>query len=271
MGAAGGDRPRPMAAQFSLSCIVMTTSLSQLSPSGTPLYQQVKRAVLAALAAGEWKQGEAIPPEKLLAERFGVSIGTLRKAIDELAAENILVRHQGRGTFVAIHSHNQHFFKFFRVVRQDGTKTYPTTELQRFRRVRASEEVREKLVLEAGAYVYEFVNLLSLNGDKVIVDTISVPETLFRGLTREQLRTRPSTLYSFYQEVFGINVIATSERVRVAQADADHAAWLGVAPGECLLNLRRVAYSYNKLPVEWRVSRINTQSYEYIGQDNTGD
>src|SRR5690606_17239854 len=156
MGTAVGDRPRPMADQFSLSCTVMTTSLSQLSPSGTPLYQQVKRAVLGALADGEWKKGEAIPPEKTLAERFGVSIGTLRKAIDELAAENILIRHQGRGTFVGIHSHNQHFFKFFRIVRQDGNKTYPATELQRFRRIRAGEEAREKLLLGAGAYVFEF-------------------------------------------------------------------------------------------------------------------
>src|SRR5690554_5295211 len=98
----------------------MINSLPQLSPTGTPLYQQVKRALLAALAAGEWAQGEALPPEKNLAERFGVSIGTLRKAIDELEAENILVRHQGRGTFVAIHSRNQHFFRFFRIVRQDG-------------------------------------------------------------------------------------------------------------------------------------------------------
>src|SRR5690606_19314216 len=114
----------------------MITNLPQLSPSGTPLYQQVKRAVLGALADGEWKKGEAIPPEKLLAERFGVSIGTLRKAIDELAAENILIRHQGRGTFVGIHAHNQHFFKFFRIVRQDGAKTYPTTQLLRFRRLR---------------------------------------------------------------------------------------------------------------------------------------
>ena len=82
----------------------MNTSLSSTVPLGSPLYEQVKQAVLAALAQGEWKQGEAIPPEKNLAERFGVSIGTLRKAIDELAAENILVRHQGRGTYVAVHT-----------------------------------------------------------------------------------------------------------------------------------------------------------------------
>lgn len=246
----------------------MINSLPQLSPTGTPLYQQVKRAVLAALAAGEWTQGEALPPEKHLAERFAVSIGTLRKAIDELEAENILIRHQGRGTFVAIHSRNQHFFKFFRVVRQDGKKDYPATELQRFRRLRANEEVREKLGLEKGAFVYEFVNLLSLNGDKVMVDTIAVPEALFRGMTREQLRTRPSTLYSFYQDMYGINVIATSERVRTILADDDHAALLDISSGEPLLSVRRVAYSYNKQPVEWRVSAINTDQYEYIGLDN---
>ncbi|MCC2597625.1 GntR family transcriptional regulator [Pusillimonas sp. MFBS29] len=246
----------------------MINRLPQLSPTGTPLYQQVKRAVLAALAAGEWTQGEALPPEKHLAERFVVSIGTLRKAIDELEAENILIRHQGRGTFVAIHSRNQHFFRFFRVVRQDGKKDYPSTELQKFRRMRANEEVREKLALDKGAYVYEFVNLLSLNGDKVIVDTIAVPETLFQGLTREQLATRPSTLYSFYQDSYDINVIATSERVRTVAADDDHATLLDVPPGNPLLSVRRVAYSYNKQPVEWRVSAINTEHYEYIGQDN---
>lgn len=246
----------------------MTTQLSTLSPSGTPLYLQVKRAVLDALAAGEWKQGEAIPPEKLLAERFGVSIGTLRKAIDDLTAENILVRHQGRGTFVAIHAQNQHFFRFFRIVRQDGEKTYPTTELLRFRRVRANEETRSKLLLRAGTHVFEFVNRLSLHGDQALIDTIAVPEALFMGLTEAQLRERPSTLYSFYQNTFGINVIGTAENARAIAADDDHAALLGVAPGSPLLELRRVAYSYNRQPVEWRVSRVNTQRYEYIGQEH---
>ena len=245
----------------------MNMLLTQLSPSGTPLYQQVKGSILSSLSAGEWKQGEAIPPEKALAERFGVSIGTLRKAIDELVLENILVRHQGRGTFVAIHSQNQYFFKFFRIVRKDGIKAYPTTQLLRFRRVRASSEVRQQLSLHEGAYVFEFVNLLSLHDDKVIVDTICVPELLFTGLTRDHLAERPSTLYSFYQQRFGINVIGTSERVRIAKADEDHAGWLGLEAEAPLLELRRVAYSYHQKPVEWRISKVNTQNYEYIGQE----
>ncbi|WP_237173362.1 GntR family transcriptional regulator [Paracandidimonas lactea] len=246
----------------------MSARISALSPSGVPLYQQVKRAVLAALANGEWPQGEAIPPEKNLAERFSVSIGTLRKAIDELVLENILVRHQGRGTFVALHAHNQYFFRYFRVVRHDGVKGYPTPELLGFRRTRASGEAREKLALAQGAYVFEFVNGLSLHGERVQVDTICVPEALFSGLTREQLRDRPGTIYSFYQEYFGVNVIGTAESVRATSADDIHAEWLGVEKGTPLLNVRRVAYTYNGRPVEWRVSRVNTERYEYIGQEH---
>jgi len=236
-------------------------------PLGSPLYRQVKQAMLAALARGEWKQGEAVPPEKTLAERFGVSIGTLRKAIDELAAENILIRHQGRGTFVAIHARNQHFFKFFRIVRGDGHRSYPSTELVRFRRVRASATVREKLLLGPGAYVYEFSNVLSLNGDVVLMDDIALPEALFSGLTEKQLRERPSTLYNFYQDAYGLNVIATDERLRVCRAEPAQARWLGVEAGEPLLEIRRVAYSYHQRPVEWRVSRVNTEGYEYLGQE----
>jgi GntR family transcriptional regulator len=233
----------------------------------SPLYAQVKQAVLAALSHGEWKQGEAIPAEKTLAERFGVSIGTLRKAIDELASENILVRRQGRGTYVAVHTRNHHFFKFFRIVNQDGNKSYPVTTLLKFRRVRANNALREKLRLAAGEYVFEFFNLLVLNGDVVMVDNIALPESMFKGLTERALSERPSTLYNFYQDAFDVNVIATDERLRVCVADAAHVQWLGVPEQSPLLEIRRLAYSYNRRPVEWRVSRVHTAAYEYIGQE----
>ena len=247
----------------------MNTSLSATESLGSPLYEQVKQAVLAALAQGEWKQGDAIPPEKLLAERFGVSIGTLRKAIDELAAENILVRHQGRGTYVAAHTRNHHFFKFFRILRQDGHKTIPSPSCC-VSGACAPRPPRAKLELPAGAQVFEFVNLLSLNGDVVMTDEICLPESRFPGLTEAHLRERPSTLYALYQDVFGVNVIGTDERLRAGLADRAQARWLGVQEGEPLLEIRRVAYSYNRQPVEWRISRVNTAAYEYLGNQPWG-
>lgn len=244
-----------------------TYPIGALAPTGIPLYQQVKQAMLTALASGEWNQGDAIPPEKVLSARFNVSIGTLRKAIDDLVSENILVRHQGRGTFVAEHAHNQHFFKFFRIARQDGKRSYPETQLQQFRRLRANGEAQEKLGLGNGAYVYEFINLLKLNGQNVMVDTVTVPESIFVGLDEAQLRERSSTLYRFYQERFGVNVITTDEQVRIVRADPAHSQWLDVPLNEPLLDVRRVAYSYKMQAVEWRQSRVNVQDYEYIGHE----
>jgi len=255
-------------------CIVSSTyflmkdTSTSVMPLVVPLYVRVKQEMLDALARGEWKQGDMVPPEKTLAERFDVSIGTLRKAIDELAAENILVRQQGRGTFVAMHTRNPQFFKFFRILRQDGVQAYPTTQLLRFQRARATGVVRERLGLPVGAYVLEFSQVLSLNGDVVTVDDICLPEAWFPGLAEHHLRNRLSTLYALYQDEFGVNVIATDERVRVCQADEIHARWLGVADHTPLLEIRRVAYSYNRVPVEWRVSRVNTANYEYLGHES---
>ena len=213
--------------------------------------------------------GRRHPSGKLLAERFGVSIGTLRKAIDELAAENILVRHQGRGTYVAAHTRNHHFFKFFRILRQDGTRLSGHRAAAFPARARLGRRAR-KLELPAGAQVFEFVNLLSLNGDVVMTDEICLPESRFPGLTEAHLRERPSTLYALYQDVFGVNVIGTDERLRAGLADRAQARWLGVQEGEPLLEIRRVAYSYNRQPVEWRISRVNTAAYEYLGNQPWG-
>ncbi|MGY8526209.1 GntR family transcriptional regulator [Paracidovorax citrulli] len=230
---------------------------------GGVLYKDIKRAILAALASGEWKPAEAIPSERRLVERFGVSIGTLRKAIDELVAENILIRHQGRGTFVATHRQEDHFFRFFRVVREDGHRAYPSVRLERFRRAKASREESLALGIEAGERVFHFTNVLSLDGRPVMTDTITVPERLFEGLTEARLRDRPNTLYNFYQDVFGINVIRTEERLRAVLAQEDDHALLQVPVGGPLLQITRIASSYHDKRVERRVSRLNTEAHEF--------
>ena len=212
--------------------------------------------------------GRRHPSGKLLAERFGVSIGTLRKAIDELAAENILVRHQDAAPMAA-HTRNHHFFKFFRILRQDGHKSYPVTELLRFRRVRASAAAREKLELPAGAQVFEFVNLLSLNGDVVMTDEICLPESRFPGLTEAHLRERPSTLYALYQDVFGVNVIGTDERLR-AGGGPRAGALAGRAGRRAAAGDPARGVLHNRQPVEWRISRVNTAAYEYLGNQPWG-
>ena len=230
---------------------------------GGVLYKDVKRAILAALAQGEWKPGDVIPPERKLIDRFGVSIGTLRKAIDELVAENIMIRHQGRGTFVSTHRQEDHFFRFFRVVREDGHRAFPTVRLERFRRAKATREEAQALGLSAGERVFHFVNVLALDGRPVMTDAITVPEALFDGLTETMLRERPNTLYNFYQDAFGINVIRTEERLRAVLANDEDHRLLQVPVGGPLLQIARIASSYHDKRVERRVSRLDTSAHEF--------
>jgi len=233
------------------------------SAIGGVLYKDVKHAILEALAQGEWKPGEAIPSERKLIERFGVSIGTLRKAIDELVAENIMIRHQGRGTFVATHRQEDHFFRFFRVIRQDGHREYPAVRLARFRKAKADKTEAAALGLAVGDAVLRFTNVLSLEGKPVMIDAITVSAERFRMLSEKQLRERPNTLYNFYQDAFGINIIRTEERLRAALADEDDCELLGVPVGSPLLKILRVASSYQDERIEYRESRVDTTHHEF--------
>lgn len=239
----------------------------ELDPSATlntTLYEEVKRQVLRALSDGEWKPGEVIPAEKRLCERFGVSIGTLRKAVDELVADNILVRHQGRGTFVALHNREQQSFRFFNFVDHDGRKTYPTLQLMSFARKKVSRIAADMLGLPGTSKVITFTNLLSLKDQPVVIDDIVLPDVLFARMTEAQVRDRSNTLYHLYQAKFGLNVIRTEEHLRAASATEAQARLLGIDAGAPLLEVRRVAYSYNDQPIEWRISHVNTAGHQYL-------
>ena len=103
------------------------------------------------LASGEWGPGDPIPSESELASRFGVSQGTVRKAIDEMAAENLLVRQQGKGTFVATHKDPGSYFRFLRLVPNDGESRLTQSIPLECWRAKAGADVARTLALEPGA------------------------------------------------------------------------------------------------------------------------
>lgn len=249
----------------------MSERLSGALGPGSHLYKEVKHKLLESLRTGEWKPGEVIPSEKKLGERFDVSIGTVRKAVDELAADNVLIRQQGRGTFVASHGRGRYFFSFFHIVRQDGLREFPSVDLVGFSRGRADAAEAAALELPAREPVLRFTNRLSLQGKAVILDEITVPAALFPQLDEPTLRQRNGTVYQLYQEQARVQVIRTRERVRATKADAARARLLGIASGDPLLLVIRVAHSFKERPVELRHSYVDTTQHEYavdlLGED----
>ena len=232
--------------------------------AGMPLFRAVKRELLQAIARGEVAPGDALPSEAELAAAFGISIGTLRRAVDELAAEHILVRRQGCGTFVATHTSDRFLFQFFHVERSDGLREAPTVDLVSFERAKLDDEAAAALGRRAGEPALLVENRLHLQGRAVVYDRLALPAALFRGLTEKRWRERPSTVYHLYQSEFGITVVHAHERVRALGADTTVARVLGVRVGEPVLQVRRVAIDLGGKAVEYRVSTVMTAQHDYV-------
>jgi GntR family transcriptional regulator len=243
---------------------VLRVAPAAAASGGAPLYRQAKQRLLAAIEAGVFEPGSALPSETELSRSVGVSIGTLRHAVDELAAEHIVVRQQGRGTFVALHSPDRFLFQFFHVERADGQRDLPDVQTLSFERVRCGADAAQALQLAEGAPVFEIVNVLRLQGAPVVLDRLQVSAVLFKGLTEKRLRERTGTIYQLYQSAFGITVLQAHERAVAVACDRTAARLLGVPVGHPLLRVRRTASTFGGRPVEYRVSDIHTAHHEYV-------
>jgi GntR family transcriptional regulator len=233
------------------------------SPTFSPLYQQIKALITQGLESGEWKPGEMIPSEVELAARYKVSQGTVRKAIDELAADNLLVRRQGKGTFVATHNEDRVQFRFLRLLPEDGDLHPHVSRLLECRRLRAPAEIARQLDLKPADPVVCIKRLLQFDGETTVFDEIWLPGAVFRGLTGERLADYKGPLYAMFEAEFGTRMIRASEKIRAVGADETVAELLGVAIGSPLLSVERVSYTYGDRPVEVRRGWYVTNGYYY--------
>lgn len=228
-----------------------------------PLYRQIRQLIVSALDQGEWKPGELIPSEMDLAVRFQVSQGTVRKAIDELAAENLLVRRQGKGTFVATHHEARAQYRFLRLQPDSGPEVPAQSRFLECRRIRASAEIAAQLELKTGDPVVFVRRLLSFESVPTVLDDIWLPGAAFRGLTAERLSQYHGPLYGLFETEFGTRMIRAEERIRAVAAEGDVIDVLAVDPGAPLLLVERLSYTYGDRPVEIRRGLCVTRNHYY--------
>jgi GntR family transcriptional regulator len=228
------------------------------------LYRHIKRELIADIQSGKFQPGKALPNESDLAQRFGVSIGTLRRAVDELVADRVLLRQQGRGTYVGQQDNDRFLYQFFKIEGRDGQREFPKIRLLAFDTARASAEQAQVLGLSGSARVFRIENLLSLQGRPVVHDRIALSCALFPRLTRDQFEQRPGTIYELYQRAFGVTVVGADERVRAEGADASSAALLELPAGAPVLRVARVARTFDRQPAELRISIVDTRSHDFV-------
>ena len=245
-------------------------SVAQDAPLFSPLYRQIASLITRSLQASEWKPGEAIPSEIELAARYKVSQGTVRKAIDDLAASNLLVRRQGKGTYVATHAEETTQFRFLRLAPDNAPGAPKAGEREplsrRFidcRRQRAPADVARAIGLSGGEAALQVRRLLYFRGRPVVLDDIWLPALLFKGLTSTRLSAYEGPMYGLFESEFGVRMVRAEEQIRAVAADAAAAALLELAPGAPLLSVERVAFTYDDRAVELRRGLYDTRTHHY--------
>jgi GntR family transcriptional regulator len=241
-------------------------ALSGATPSFSPLYQQIKLLILQSLQSGEWKPSAAIPSEMELAARFKVSQGTVRKAIDELSADNLLIRRQGKGTFVATHAERQVQYRFLRLYPNNGDLASDgpaQRQIVQCLKSSADATTAQALGLQPDDAVLHVRRVLSFAGIPTILEDIWLPGAPFEGLTAERLSAYNGPMYALFETEFDVKMVRAEEKIRAVLPDLEQSELLHISAQTPVLSVERTAFTYNDTPMELRRGLYLTETHYY--------
>ena len=228
-----------------------------------PLYQQVRQILLKTIQSGEWKPGEKIPIEPVLAQQVGVSIGTLRRAVETLVNDGILLRREGAGTFVRTYR-DQGYWNAFQIFRNlDGQKRGSRGRLVTFE---VTSDVDEKILsalhLSKGQEVIHIVrHWISMKTgveEIVSIDESFLVKEKFSKFTLDYFLTHfrsSESFYEFFDREFNVVILSQKCAVHYECLDQEGAAKLHVPEHFEALCTERLSLTFGHEPVEYRINR----------------
>jgi GntR family transcriptional regulator len=226
------------------------TEVEWAQPPATTKRAQV-RGVLEQLIAAELRSGDAIPSERALVIRLGVSRVTVRQAIADLVQAGVVERVHGKGTYVTGPQVDSwlHLTSFSREMRDRGL--VPATVVLSASELPADDDIAYALRIRPGRPVIRMERLRTAEGTPMAYEVGHYPSTLFPGLLQREL----DSLYDVFASDYGVVVTSGEQTVRAESADAHQARILGIAKRAPLLVQERITYA------EERVIELSTSWY----------
>lgn len=234
-------------------------------PDFLPLYRQVKDLLIKRVLAGDWKPGELLPSESKLAQEYHVSQGTVRKALEEMAAEHLVVRQQGRGTFVTARGNITtpvHFFSLADANRRPVTQR--TTVSMNWTIGPATARECAELGLAKGQKILRINRVRAIDGNPVLSETITIERERFPGFADILQRDPHLNTYRIMERDYGVLTVRADEFLTAVLATQREADEIGVEVGDPLLEILRISYTLDGKPADMRVIRMATGEYTYF-------
>ncbi len=232
--------------------------------SNRPLYLQVRDALAERIASGGFLPGSAFPSEGELAREIGVSAGTVRKALQLMESDHLVVRQQGRGTFVNDPASDEMAARFARLHNANGARIRGQVKSTEITRITPSSLERERLRLASGAEVYRLRCVRYQKDTAFLVEERALPADLFPGLGDNG---RISDQFTSLAQEFGILLGSAQERISLTMPPSPVAKALGAASDVPVVLLDRVVFTYDsRRPVEWRLAYCNLPGSYYLAE-----
>jgi len=228
-----------------------------------PLYQRLHDELTEKISSQQWRAGETIPTEIELARQYNASIGTVRKTVDVMVAEGLLERFQGKGTYVRRARFDSSLFRFFRFQNQSGERRIPESRILKLVVTEAPTAVSSALRLPTGASVIHMSRLRLIDNEPILSESIWLPKEHFAPLADLKPNEFGDLLYPLYEEHCG-KIIASAEETLTAEiVNPLHARLLKIKTGSPVIVIERLAFGYDRQPLEWRRSRGPAEQFHY--------
>ncbi|MEM7444719.1 MAG: GntR family transcriptional regulator [Pseudomonadota bacterium] len=237
------------------------------STTAIPLYEQVKRQISELILVGAWAPGTVLPGEVQMAAQFGVAVGTVRRALQDLVAEGLVMRRRKTGTVVTgrtPHHSLRLFFQYFRLHGLDGSLLRSdTVTLYRVDRL-ANETDRQQLDLGPQDTVIELTRVRKIDGRRIMHETMAIPASRVPDLP--SVADLPPLLYLYLLEQHGIRIAAVRESIWADTATLNDARLLDLDGAQAVLVIDEVAYDQAGAPTIHAIHRAATNQHRYINE-----
>jgi GntR family transcriptional regulator len=227
-----------------------------------PLHHQVYLDLQARLDAAEWKPADRLPTERELAERYGCSLITIRRALGELVRDGRLVRTRGRGTFVLAPRIDVDFAGSLSFTEEMQTRGLdPATRLVAARPESAGVTVAGALGLEPGSPTLYLERLRLADGEPLLLEQVHLPAERFPGLLASDLEH--GSLYDLLTARYGTRIARAREALEPVLLRAREARLLGQRPRAPALLIEGTTFGADGAPVEFARSYVRGDRTRY--------
>ena len=226
-----------------------------------PRYEQVRWHIQTLLTESQWDENTPLPTEQEFADKYQVSVGTVRKAVEKLVDEGVLIKQQGRGTFLKRPNFESSLLRFFKFRDKDASYVTPTGLIKKIMVIKGDEAINKKLNISKNkALIY--IERVRMVEDKVLLsERIWLPKSRYQAFAKLAPEDFENLLYPFYYTKCGQFVSSAVETLFFIKDHVD--PYLDNEKTENLVKVCRIAKNLEGEPIEYRESYGMAEKFSY--------